>query len=97
MKKRYQISILGQELSVLSDSGDDHVARVVEHVNGVAREIKDKVNTVNTLTVAILTALNIADEYLKNKKDVDDLLRRRTERLINLLDGNSHFPCDGCD
>ncbi|MCX7635311.1 MAG: cell division protein ZapA, partial [Syntrophales bacterium] len=92
MKKRYQINILGQELSVLSDADDEHVARVVEYVDRRAREIKESNNTFNSLTLAILTALNIADEYLKNMKDAYDLLGRRTERLIDLIDGHNHIP-----
>ena len=33
MKKNYNINILGQELSVLSDADDERVAKVVQLVN----------------------------------------------------------------
>ena len=89
MNKSFNINILGQELSVLSDSGDEHVASVVNYVNGKIRETgRTSVNT-NTLNVAILAALNIADEYIKfkgMKEDICNQLESRSERLIDLID-----------
>jgi len=90
LKKRFHIKLLGQELSVLSDSGDDHVARVVEYVNDKVEEIRNNTNNFNTLNIVILAALNIADEYLKSKTIEDhryNQLENRSERLINLING----------
>ena len=89
MKKEYHINILEQDLSVLSDSGDDHVAGVVQYVEDKVQQIRSAASSMNTLNVAILVALNIADEYLKlagtNKKICDELVSR-TESLICLID-----------
>ncbi|MBI4632755.1 MAG: cell division protein ZapA [Deltaproteobacteria bacterium] len=89
MKKRYHIKILGQELSVLSEAGDEHVARVVEYVNNKVKELGDKPGSINTVNVAILVALNIADEYLSAKgvsEEIYDQLGSRSEKLIHLID-----------
>ena len=89
MKKRFHITLLGQELSVLSDSGDDHVARVINYVSEKADEIAKNTNNFNTLNVAILTALNIADELIKTKAVEEsryNQLESRSERLIDLID-----------
>jgi cell division protein ZapA len=89
LKKQYHINILEQDLSVLSDSGDDHVAGVVQYVDDKVQQIRSAANSINTLNIAILVALNIADEYLKlagtNKKMCDELVSR-TENLICLID-----------
>jgi cell division protein ZapA len=88
LKKRFHINLLGQELSVLSDSGDDHVARVVQYVNDKVDEIGKNTNNFNTLNVAILAALNIADEYFKSKSVEEsryNQLENRSERLIDLI------------
>ena len=89
MKKQYHITILEQDLSVLSDSGDDHVAGVVQYVEDKVQQIRSAASSINTLNVAILVALNIADEYMKlagtNKKMCDELVSR-TENLICLID-----------
>jgi cell division protein ZapA len=89
LDKSFNINILGQELSVLSDSGDEHVASVVNYVNGKIRETGSKSANTNTLNVAILAALNIADEYIKfkgMKEDICSQLESRSERLIDLID-----------
>lgn len=88
MKKRFHIKLLGQELSVLSDSGDDHVARVVKYVSDKVEELEKNVNNFSTLNVAILAALNIADELFKSKAVEESKyhqLENRSERLINLI------------
>jgi cell division protein ZapA len=89
LDKSFNINILGQELSVLSDSGDEHVTSVVNYVNDKIREAGSISANANTLNVAILAALNIADEYIKfkgMKKDSCSQLERRSERLIDLID-----------
>lgn len=88
-KKRFDIQVLGQEFSVLSDSGDEHVAEIVQYVNDKAEEIGNTSGNVTTLSVAMLVALNIADEFLKFKKEKEDIhsqLENRTERLINFIE-----------
>lgn len=89
MKKQYHIKILDQDLSVLSDSGDDHVAGVVQYVEDKVQQIRSAASSTNALNVAILVALNIADEYIRlagtNKKMCDELVSR-TENLICLID-----------
>ena len=89
MKKQYQLNILGQDLSVLSDSGDEHVASTVQYVEAKVQQIKSAAGNLNPFNIAILTALNIADEYVKlrgiNEKLSDDL-GSRTENLIGMID-----------
>lgn len=87
MKKCFYIKILGQELSVLSDSGDEHVASVVKYVSDKMEEIGE-VSNFSTLNIAILAALNIADEYIsfkEAKEDIDVQLESRSEKLISLI------------
>ena len=88
MKECFHIRILGQELSVLSDSGEEHVAAVVKYVSDKVEEIEKSSNKYNTLSVAILTALNIADQLISLKKVEEynySQLENRSERLISLI------------
>lgn len=88
MGKTFNISILGQKLSVLSDAGDEHVAYVVKYVDDKVKEVEHTSGTINTLNIAILTALNIADEYIKYKEVKEhsrNQLESRSEKLINLI------------
>ena len=88
MKKRFDIKILGQELSVDSDSGDEHVANVVRYVIEKVDEIGKAGGNINNLNIAILAALNIADEYLKFgevNKTIYDHLESRSADLIKRI------------
>ena len=98
LKRRFDIRILEQEISVLSDSGDEHVAEIVRHVNDKAEEIGNASGNISTLNVAILVALNIADEFFKFKREKENVynqLESRTEKLINWIEKNKYtIPCD---
>jgi len=88
VEKYFNITILGQELSVLTDSGDEHVANVVRYVNDKVEEAGKTLNNINVLNIAILAALNIADEYIKCKgvkEEICNQLELRSEELLNLI------------
>jgi Uncharacterized protein conserved in bacteria len=89
LKNSYNITILGQELSVLSDSEDEQVANVVQFVNEKMEEVLHSGNGLKTLNVAILAALNISEEFLKLKgvnRELCDQLESRAEKLIQLIE-----------
>jgi cell division protein ZapA len=89
LKNSHKITILGQELSVLSDSEDEQVANVVQFVNEKMEEVLHSGNGLKTLNVAILAALNISEEFLKLKgvnRDLCDQLESRSEKLIQLIE-----------
>jgi cell division protein ZapA len=89
LKKSHKITILGQELSVLSDSEDEQVANVVQFVNEKMEEVLHSSNGLKTLNVAILAALNISEEFLKLQgvnRDLCDQLESRAEKLIQLIE-----------
>ncbi len=89
MKNSYNITILGQELSVLSDSEDQQVAEVVQYLNKKVDEILHSGNGLKTLNVAILAALNISEELVRLKgvnKELCDQLENRAEKLIQLIE-----------
>jgi len=87
LKKRFEVRILGRELSVVSDSGDEHVAGVIRYVSGKVDEA-EKAAGRNALDIAILAALNIADEYLQImgvRENIHNQLENRAEQLIRLI------------
>ena len=89
MKKRFNIKILGHQLSVLSDARETHVADVVQYVNDKAEEVERTIKNQTTLNVSILVALNIADAYLKLKNETEDIYKQmenKSERLISFIE-----------
>ena len=88
MKKRFEVRILGQDLSVISDSGDEHVENVIRYVSEKVEEAGKAAGSKNALNIAILAALNIADEYLRMmgvKENIYSQLENRSEQLIHLI------------
>jgi cell division protein ZapA len=89
LKNSYNIIILGQELSVVSDSEDDQVAEVVQFLNKKVDEILHSGNGLKTLNVAILAALNISEELIKLRgvnRELCDQLESKAEKLIQLIE-----------
>jgi cell division protein ZapA len=89
LKNSYKITILGQELSVISDSEDEQVAEIVQFLNKKVDEILHSGNGLKTLNVAILAALNISEEFIKLKgvnKELCEQLENRAEKLIQLIE-----------
>ncbi|MBW6485984.1 MAG: cell division protein ZapA [Syntrophobacterales bacterium] len=87
VNKRFEFNILGQQLSVVSDSGDEHVANVIRYVGSKVEEVQKSAGS-NTLTVAILAALNIADEYLQiaeKNEHIYENLESKAEQLIRSI------------
>jgi cell division protein ZapA len=69
-----EIKVFGQTYTVKTDAEEEHIQRVARHVNEKMDEVTRNTKSVSSLSVAILTALNIAD----------DLIREREKRLALL-------------
>jgi cell division protein ZapA len=79
---------MGHDLSVVSDAEEEHVAKVVRYVNDKVDEIGKKTSHFDSLNIAILAALNIADEYFRARvagEMVYQQLESRSEKLISLI------------
>jgi cell division protein ZapA len=73
----------------LRGSDAEYILKLAEYVDGKMRAVAEQTNTVDTVRLAVLAALNIADEYhlLKRNQDggaVDYL--KRAHRLAHVLD-----------
>ena len=89
MKKTTEISIMGQKFMIKSDSNDDYIRRVAEFVDMKINEVMQSTKSVASLNVAILAAMNIADEYFKFREDRDEkftVAGKKVEDLIELVD-----------
>jgi cell division protein ZapA len=62
-----EIKVFNQTYTVKTDAEEDHIQEVARYVNEKMEEVVKKTRSVSTLNVAILTALNIADELLREK------------------------------
>jgi len=75
-----------QEFSILSDKGDEYVARVVRYVNERATETRKVLKDSTNLGIAILVALNIADELFEERGQKNRLYTQMESRTAELID-----------
>ncbi len=87
MKKTFEVKILDQKFVLKTENDENHVKRVTDHVNKVMHAIKHRSATISTQNVAILGALNIAEELFTKgdqaKKMVSDWKLRLEEAISN--------------
>ena len=84
-----EIKVFGQTYTVKTDAEEDYIQEVARYVNEKMEEVLKKTKSVSTLNVAILTALNIADDLLKEKEKRIDLLREveaKSKDLVEKID-----------
>ncbi|MBI2346475.1 MAG: cell division protein ZapA [Deltaproteobacteria bacterium] len=89
MKRTIEVNIMGQKFLVRSDSDEGYVNRVAQYVNEKVEEIARKTQSVPSLNVAILAAMNIADEFMRlreKKTQTFQAVEKRIRQLIELID-----------
>lgn len=84
-----RVEIYNQTYNIRSDGDNEYIMRLAEYVDSKMREISSGTLTVDSLKVAILAALHIADEYhqLKNQQEqTDSQLASRSAECAEMLD-----------
>jgi len=63
-KRTVPVEILGQEYRIRSDSDPATIRRAAALVDETMAKVRDRTGTVDTLDIAVLTALNIANHLI---------------------------------
>ena len=90
MKNVLYVQIMGHEYPVEANPGEElYVNRLAQFVEEKMREIKDESKVIDSYKLAVMAAMNVADELfrLQETKGVTSKnLDRKAEELIILLD-----------
>jgi cell division protein ZapA len=73
----------------LRGSDADYIIKLAEYVDAKMRAVSEQTSTVDSVRLAVLAALNIADEYHLLKQSLDTRspeVRQRTNKLASALD-----------
>jgi cell division protein ZapA len=84
------VKIYGEEYSIRSKDDPNYVHRVAGYVDEKMREVAATTNIVSSAKIAILAALNIADEYMRLKEETaleTETVNRVLSELIKLIEG----------
>ena len=86
-----EIKVFGQVYTVKTDAQEDHIQKVAQYVNEKMDEVTKNTKSVSSLNVAILTALNIADDLITEKAKRLALLEeveRKSKDLVEKINMN---------
>lgn len=86
MKKQVEIKVLGQKFVVRSDSTEEYIHEVASFVDQKMNEVMNGAQTVSSLNVAILAAMNIADEFLKYKREKEKQYESAEKKIKSVLE-----------
>ncbi len=73
------VRIFGKEYPIASDQNPEYVRTLAAFVDEKMNEVSGGADTATATRVAVLAALNIADEYMR--------LRNEKEKFISLVEG----------
>lgn len=76
MKKVVDVEIMGQKFSVKSDADEQYIRAVADYVDEKVQGLAKTARPTAQFNVAIMAALNIADEYHQLKEKHETVLSR---------------------
>jgi len=85
------VKILGQRYKVRSDEGEEYISDLAKYVNDQIGEVQKTTKTVATHNLAILAAMNIADNLFKaeeRESQIKKEVRERVRRILKLIRQN---------
>ena len=86
MKRSVSVQIAGIRYSLKTDEDDRLVKSLAAYVDGKIREAQKHSRTPDTQAVAVLTALQIAEELFRERREAHELRRRVREKSQSLLE-----------
>ena len=89
MSSPVKVQIFGQTYTIHGDLDHAYVQKLASYVDQKMSAIADATSTVDTVKVAVLAALAIADELHTTQRDrgeTDELLREQAERCLTLVE-----------
>ena len=86
MKRSVTVQIAGVKYALKTEEDDRWVKQVAAFVDGKIREVQKASRTVDTQAVAVLSALQIAEELFNERRQTGELRKRIREKSQSLLD-----------
>lgn len=85
----YKVDILGNEYTLKGDLDPELLEKVSTLLNERIKEVETSMPSTNKIHLVILTALNIAYDYLQAKEEIErmeKLMETKTQQWLTKLD-----------
>ena len=76
-----RVDIYDQQYTIRGDLDQEYIQALAKYLDGKMRTIAERTRTVDSLRVAVLAALNIADEYHRLKTQ-HETTTRKVEEIV---------------
>jgi cell division protein ZapA len=100
-KRQLTIDVLGTSFVIQSDESAEHLSRLSSYVKARIEEVKSRYSFADPLTIAVLAALNIADDMFKSRDGREPQLTGEeissvAQRLLDKMDDEllQHTPLE---
>lgn len=83
------LELFGQQFTVVSDNDESSVRNIVDFVNQRLEEIRDSTSRIKVDQIALLAALNIAEELFAERSKNEALkasVKTRSAKLLSAID-----------
>ncbi len=84
-KSRLKVMIYGTEYALKADTSHDYIKETAAYIDKKMLEISAKHQDQSDTRLAVLAALNIADELFQARKLVPDNLGKKVNKLADIL------------
>ena len=84
-----QVDIYGQQYTLRGEGDPQYIKSLAKYIDTKMKEVSEGTPTVDSLRVAVLAAINIADEYFQLKLEwekIQDTISRKTENIAEMID-----------
>jgi cell division protein ZapA len=81
-----RVQIFGSEYRIASDADPEHIREVARYIDQKMREVANALSLRSISTIAVLTAVNLADELFKSREEgqeIDQLAREKANQLAD--------------
>jgi cell division protein ZapA len=84
-----KIEIYDQMYNMSGEQDEEYLRELAAYVDGKMRSIAESTHMVDSLKVAVLAALNIADEMFtvrQRQQEIEGPLRKRVEKCVTMVE-----------
>jgi cell division protein ZapA len=84
-----KIEIYDQVYNVSAGENEEYLKELAAYVDAKMREVAEATHTVDSLKVAVLASLNIADEMFslrQRQQEIEGPLRKRVEKCVAMVE-----------
>ncbi len=86
MKRSVTVQIAGARYALKTEEDDRWVKQVAAFVDSKMRDVQKHTRTVDTQAVAVLTALQIAEDLFNERRETGEMRKKIREKSQSLLD-----------